>query len=113
MHPQIQGFDKIQETNFEKTKSISGGEQNDIDIPINIYFKMNSLDPSTSGLNYQYVNLNGSTTTVRHIKKLKFLLENEVDNRPFVFTVRFNINRAKVALKKTIASTPTQLISNR
>lgn len=113
VHPQIQGFDKIQETNFEKTKSISGGEQNDIDIPINIYFKMNSLDPSTSGLNYQYVNLNGSTTTVRHIKKLKFLLENEVDNRPFVFTVRFNINRAKVALKKTIASTPTQLISNR
>jgi hypothetical protein len=113
IHPQVQGLDKIQETNVDKIKSIDGGDQNDIIIPINIYFKMNALDPSNSGLNYEYVNLNGAKTTVRHIKKLKFLLENEVDNRPFIFTIKFVINRSKVVMKKSLVSTPTQLISNR
>jgi hypothetical protein len=113
IHPQIQVIDKIQETNLEKVKSISGGEENDINVPINIYFKMNSLDPTKPGLNYQYVNLNSSKTTVRHIKKVKFLLENEVDNRPFIFTIKFVLNRAKVITKKSLVSTPTQLISNR
>jgi hypothetical protein len=113
IHPQVQGLDKIQETNVDKIKSIDGGDQNDIIIPINIYFKMNALNPSNSGLNYEYVNLNGAKTTVRHIKKLKFLLENEVDNRPFIFTIKFVINRSKVVMKKSLVSTPTQLISNR
>jgi hypothetical protein len=113
IHPQVQGLDKIQETNVDKIKSINGGDQNDIIIPINIYFKMNALDPSHTGLNYEYVNLNGAKTTVRHIKKLKFLLENEVDNRPFIFTIKFVMNRSKVVMKKSLVSTPTQLISNR
>jgi hypothetical protein len=113
IHPQVQGLDKIQETNVDKIKSIDGGDQNDIIIPINIYFKMNALNPSNSGLNYEYLNLNGAKTTVRHIKKLKFLLENEVDNRPFIFTIKFVINRSKVVMKKSLVSTPTQLISNR
>ena len=113
IHPQVQILDKIQETNIDKVKTINGGESNDIDIPINIYFKMNSLDPTKSGLNYQYINLNSSKTTVRHIKKLKFLLENEVDNRPFIFTLKFVLNRSKVITKKSLVSTPTQLISNR
>lgn len=113
IHPQIQGIDKIQETNIDKIKSIDGGEQNDINIPINIYFKMNALDSSKSGLNYQYINLNSSKSTVTHIKKVKFLLENEVDNRPFIFTIKFVINRSKVIMRKSLASTPTQLISNK
>ena len=74
---------------------------------------MNSLDSNLTGLNYEYVNLNGSKTTVRHIKKLKFFLENEAENRPFVFTVKFTISRSKIAVKKTLTSTPTQLISTR
>ena len=112
VHPQVQGLDKVQETNVDKVHSISAGGQYDINIPLNIYFKMNSYDPSSStGQDYQYVNLNGSKTTVRHIKKLKFLLENEIENRPFIFTVTFNINRSKVVMKKSIAATPTQLIS--
>ena len=113
IHPQVQGLDKIQETNSDKIKSIDGGDQNDINVPINIYFKMNALDSSQSGLNYQYVNLNSSKSTVKHIKKLKFLLENEVDNRPFIFTIKFVLNRSKVVMKKSLVSTPTSLISNR
>jgi len=113
IHPQVQGLDKIQETNSDKIKSIDGGDQNDINVPINIYFKMNALDSSQSGLNYQYVNLNSSKSTVKHIKKLKFLLENEVDNRPFVFTIKFVLNRSKVVMRKSLVSTPTSLISNR
>jgi len=113
IHPQVQGLDKIQETNADKIKNLDGGDKNDINIPINIYFKMNSVDSSLPGLNYQYINLNSSKSTVTHIKKLRFLLENEADNRPFIFTIKFVINRSKVISKKTLASTPTQLISNR
>lgn len=74
---------------------------------------MNALDPTQSGLNYQYINLNAIKSSVRHTKKLKFLLENEVDNRPFIFTVKFVINRAKVVMRKSLVTTPTQLISNK
>jgi len=113
IHPQIQSFDVIQETNSDKIKTIQGGQENDINIPINIYFKMNSLDSTKSGANYEYINLNSSNSTVKHVKKLKFLLENEADNRPFIFTIKFNINRSRVITTKTSISTPTQLISNR
>ena len=57
---------------------------------------MNSLDNNQPGLNYQYINLNRSKNTVKHIKKVKFLLENEADNKNFTFTIKFNINRSKV-----------------
>ncbi len=113
IHPQIQNLEKIQETNVDKVKTVQGGEQNDIDIPINIYFKMNAMDPSISGLNYQYINLNSSKNTVRHIKKLKFFLENEDENRPFIFSLKFILNRSRVVTKKSLATSPTQLISNR
>lgn len=118
IHPQIQNLDRIVETNIDKVKSIIGGANSDIDIPINIYFKMNALDPTTtrkigSGANYQYVNLNSANQTVRHIKKVKFFLENEDDNRPFVFTLKFIMNRSKVVNKKSLVTSPTQLISNR
>lgn len=100
VHPVVQDLEKITETNFDKVKSISPGDKNDIIVPINIYFKMNSLNTDQSGLNYQYINLNSQNKTVKHIKKLKFLLENEAENRPFTFSIKFNINRNKVIVKK-------------
>ena len=73
---------------------------------------MNALDASQTGANYQYINLNGATTTVRHIKKLKFLLENEAENRPFVFTIVFTMNRNKVVIRKNLYNTPVQFTQN-
>jgi len=100
VHPVVQDLEKITETNSEKVKTLNGGDNNDIIIPINIYFKMNSLDSNQSGLNYEYINLNKLQKTVKHIKKIKFMLENEAENRPFQFSLKFNINRNKVIIKK-------------
>jgi hypothetical protein len=108
VHPSVPKLDNIVETNAEKKRALDGGSQNDINIPINIYFKMNALDPSQSGLNYQYINLNSAKTTIRHTKKVKFLLETDVDNRPFVFTIKFIINRNKVVLNKVL--TPVSVV---
>lgn len=113
VHPQIGALNKIQETNSDRIYYLDGGSENDINIPINIYFKMNALDNNLPGANYEYVNLNGIKTSVKHTKKVKFFLENESENKPFVFTLTFNINRARLIVKKTIESTPTALISNR
>jgi len=101
VHPVVQNLEDLVETNSDKIKSVNAGSDNAIQIPINIYFKMNSLDPNSgTGQNYQYVNLNSSTTTTRHIKKIRFFLENESENRPFIFTIKFNINRNKVGIQK-------------
>ena len=100
IHPVVQDLEKVVETNSDKIKTINIGEKNDIIVPINIYFKMNALDSNQSGLNYQYIELNKSSKTVKHIKKVKFLLENESENRPFVFSIKFNINRNKIIQKK-------------
>jgi hypothetical protein len=94
IHPVIDNLSDITETNVDRVKSISSNGE--IIIPINIYFKLNSLDNTQSGANFEYVNLNKQTQTVKHIKKLKFLLENESENRPFVFSLTFNLNRNKV-----------------
>ena len=71
------------------------------------------MDNRKPGLYYDNFNLYCIKTTVKHVKKLKFLLENESDNKPFIFTVKFTINRAKLIVKKTIESTPLATISNR
>jgi hypothetical protein len=94
IHPVIGELDNIVETNQDKVKTYDGGEE--FIIPINIYFKMNAMDNTQTGLNYEYINLNKQTQTVKHIKKLKFFLENESENKPFVFTLQFNLNRNKV-----------------
>jgi len=104
IHPQIQSLERIQETNNDKVKTLNGGTNNDITVPINIYFKMNSLDPTQSG--NEYINLNQATTTVRHTKKLKFLLENESENRPFIFSLQFTMNRVNIISRKSVATTP-------
>jgi hypothetical protein len=96
VHPVVKKIEDIVETNTDQVKSLEPGDNNSIIIPLNIYFKMNSLDNNQPGLNYQYINLNRSKNTVKHIKKVKFLLENEADNKNFTFTIKFNINRSKV-----------------
>lgn len=101
IHPVVKDLETIVETNSQKVKTIQGGDQNSIIIPINIYFKMNALDSNQKGNNYQYITLNNTQKTTKHIKKIKFLLENEADNRPFSFTIKFNINRSKVIVLKT------------
>ena len=100
IHPITQDLEKIIETNSEKVKTLNSGTNNDIIIPLNIYFKMNSLDNNQSGLNYEYVDLNKTQKTVKHVKKIKFFLENEAENRPFQFSIKFNINRNKVIVRK-------------
>ena len=100
IHPVINEITDIVETNQDKVKSVDGGGE--VILPLNIYFKMNALDNTQTGANYEYINLNKQTQTVKHIKKLKFFLENEAENKPFVFTLTFNLNRNKV----TFASKP-------
>jgi hypothetical protein len=109
IHPVVKDLESIVDNNSTLVHTVNGGDANSIIIPINIYFKLNALDSNQTGLNYQYVNLNGSTQTVKHIKKLKFLLENEADNRPFVFTLKFNINRNKVIIKKNVQAINTSV----
>ena len=113
IHPRIANLESIQETRSNKTYFLEGGTENDINVPINIYFKMNAMDNGKPGLNYEYVNLNGIKTTVQHIKKLKFLMETDYDSKPFIFTLKFIINRARLVVKKSIESTPTATIANK
>ena len=91
VHPEIQNLEKIQETNSDKVKVLESGQENDIDIPLNIYFKINSLDPSIDAENYNYVNMNKKLTLTSKVRRLKFLIENEAENRPFSFSIKFNI----------------------
>ena len=100
VHPVVKDLENIQEKNSDKIKVVSTGDKNSVILPLNIYFKLNSLDTSLTGLNYQYVDFNNANKTVKHVKKLKFLLENESENRPFVFTLKFNLNRNKVIVRK-------------
>jgi hypothetical protein len=87
----VKDLELITETNSQKVKTVNTGDSNSIVLPLNIYFKMNALDPNQSGLNYQYINLNNSQKTVKHIKKVKFL------------------NRNKVIIKKTTQATNIQV----
>jgi hypothetical protein len=109
IHPVVPTLESIVETNSEKVKTVNTGDDNATVIPLNIYFKMNSLDNNQSGLNYKYINLNSSRQTVQHIKKVKFFLENESENRPFVFSIKFNINRSKVIVKKSTQAINTSI----
>jgi len=95
VHPVVKDLESIVENNSSRVKSIESGDNNDIIIPINIYFKMNSLDPNQAGGGYEYINMNRFKNTKNHIKKLKFLLEDEAENRPFTFSLKFTINSGK------------------
>jgi hypothetical protein len=67
---------------------------------------MNSVDPTSTENGYNYIDLNGNNVYVSHVKKLKFLLENEAENRPFIFTIQFTMNRAKTILRKSVVNSP-------
>jgi hypothetical protein len=94
VHPVVNDLENLTETNDEKVKNISGSSE--IIVPIHIYFKMNSLSNTKTGKNYEYIDLNKTKKTVKHIKKIKFFIEDENQNRPFIFSVKFNLNRSKV-----------------
>jgi hypothetical protein len=86
-------------TDLVDTSSTSSGKfvhslstVNTLNIPINIYFKMNSLDNTKTGANYQYINLNGVTQNQRHVKYLKFYLKPEKNQNPIQFTLKFSLN---------------------
>lgn len=100
IHPVVKALENIQELNSDKIKTINPGDNNATIIPLNIYFKLNALDTTQTGINNQYIDLNNSSQTVKHVKKIKFFLENESENRPFVFTLNFNLNRNKVIVRK-------------
>jgi hypothetical protein len=106
IHPAVPRLGAVVENNTNKRRDIESGE--DISIPINIYFKMNALDPAGSGDNYQWVDLNGMKNTIRHTKKIKFLMESDVDNRPFVFTVTFVMNRSKIVVNRILDYGPSR-----
>ena len=44
IHPVVKKLENIVETNTDQTKTINSGDDNSVLIPLNIYFKMNSLD---------------------------------------------------------------------
>jgi len=100
IHPVVKNIEDLTETNSDKVYTMKPGDANSLVIPLNIYFKLNALDTNQNGLNYKYVNFNNSRDTVKHIKKVKFALENEAENKPFTFTIKFNINRNKVIFKR-------------
>ena len=111
VHPSTPRIQNIVETNADKKRALEFGEANDINIPINIYFKMNALDPAQDGPNYKYVDLNVARSTVRHTKKIRFFMESDTDNRPFVFSVQFIINRNKVVLNRLVNPGPIRSTS--
>ena len=94
IHPVVSDLENLVETNDEKVKSIAGSTE--VLVPIHIYFKMNSLSNTKTGKNYEYVDLNKTKKTVKHIKKIKFFIEDENQNRPFIFSLKFTLNRSKV-----------------
>lgn len=101
IHPVISSFESIVEGNEDKVKVLSSSrstgnsvQYSEINIPIRIYFKMNALNENTK--NGSFIDLENAQTTIQHIKKLKFFLENESDNRPFTFTLKFTLNRNRV-----------------
>ena len=96
IHPVTPDLQNLVENNEDKVKSVKGGDDNAVIIPIHIYFKMNALDNTQPGKDYEYIDLNRSSKTVKHIKKLRFFIEDENQNRPFTFTIKFTLNRAKV-----------------
>ena len=105
IHPVTKDLDDLVETNSDKVYDLKPGNTSTIIVPLNIYFKLNALDSNQNGLNYKYVNFNNSKDTVKHIKKVKFALENEAENRPFTFTIKFNLNRNKVIFKRPDSNT--------
>ena len=84
VHPVVNDLENLTETNDEKVKNISGSSE--IIVPIHIYFKMNSLSNTKTGKNYEYIDLNKTKKTVKHIKKIKFFIE-DVFIKPYLLQV--------------------------
>jgi TolA-binding protein len=101
VHPVVPSLTEIVEKNREKVRIID--PKGEVLIPVNLYFKANSLDNSQSGVNYRYVIFDNTTETVKHSKKLRLLMKDEARGRNFSFTLVFNMNR-----NKTIFTSPAK-----
>ena len=96
IHPVTNTLLNITQTNSKKSQIVSPGSVNDINIPINIYFKMNALDNTQTGQDYNYINLNQQTKSIVHTKELKILVNSLSENNPTIFSIIFNLNRSKI-----------------
>ena len=106
VHPVISQLSNIVDANPQMIHNLQGGVNNSINIPLNVYFKMNALDTTVAGIDYQYIVLNGVTQNVRHIKELKFSMATSAQE--FSFSVVFTINRVNSIQKKIIQTTPSK-----
>jgi hypothetical protein len=102
IHPVTDSLDSLVEDNDDKIRTLSESKTSatgavrysEFEVPIKIYFKVNALN-ETKAKN-SIVNFDNIQTSVQHVKKLKFFLEDENQNRPFIFTLKFTMNRNKV-----------------
>jgi hypothetical protein len=108
--PVTTSLNNIRELNQSKSRSLNAGD--DIAIPVKIFFKLNALDNSANGEGFKYVDLSESKTSVKHIKSVKFMLQNQSDQTPFKFTVTFIINRNRTAAYKQKSFTQPYIIKN-
>lgn len=95
IHPVVDSLKTLVQDNEDKVKTMNGNTE--FIIPISIYFKMNSLDDTKKG--NDVVDLNKVTSSTQHVKKVKFFLEDENQNRPFIFTLKFTLNRNKISIQ--------------
>lgn len=101
IHPVTSGLNQLVENNTERVHYITSESSDDINVPINIYFKLNALDNRKTGKNHAFVQFTKNTKPVTHIKKLRVFLETESDSKPFIFDLKFVINRSRTIVKKS------------
>ncbi|MGA1049210.1 MAG: hypothetical protein ACO3UU_14480, partial [Minisyncoccia bacterium] len=90
IHPSVSRLEDITELNTQKVKELSKNTGDSVDINIPIYFKLNSLDNITKrGQNYEWIDLNNSTKTIKHTKKQRYFIESDQESKPFDFTIVF------------------------
>jgi hypothetical protein len=95
IHPVVAELTDLVDTSYQSSGKYVHNltTVNTVTVPINIYFKMNALDNTKTGANYQYINLNGVTQNQTHTKYLKFYLQIDSASQPIQFTLTFRFNR--------------------
>jgi hypothetical protein len=84
VHPVIKDLESLAE-NTNGIKTVEAGRSNDIIIPIVIYFKVDATDEQT-------IRIRNRNDRQENMRYLKLHLENEAENRPFVFNLLFHLN---------------------
>ena len=110
IHPVVSGLNQLVESNTEKVRYITSDSSDDIVVPINIYFKLNAMDNKKSIKSYSWIQFTNSTKPVTHIKKLRVYMETESSSKPFVFDLKFVINRNRTIFKKGGITIKNQIV---